>query len=74
MVGIPALRIHFPGVSSSEDWDLYFAPNAGEAEDNEMPDSYVMLRQRNVLTDRPAEWSRWDKRILDCLQAEDRAT
>jgi hypothetical protein len=65
----PALNVHFAGMKSADDWALYFASSVGEAKDNEIPDSYAMLRRRNVLSDRIAEFSRWDRRILGCLRA-----
>jgi hypothetical protein len=65
----PALNVHFAGMKSDDDWALYFASSAGEAKENEIPDSYAMLRRRNVLSDRIALFSRWDPRILGCLHA-----
>jgi hypothetical protein len=66
---LPALHVHFAGMKSDDDWALYFASSVGEAKDNEIPDSDVMLRRRNVLSDRIARFSRWDPRILGCLPA-----
>jgi len=67
----PGLQIHFRGARAADDWDLYFASSVGEAKDNEIPDSYTMLRRRNVLSDRIAEFAQWDRRIVGCLRVAD---
>jgi hypothetical protein len=55
----------------SSDWELYFAPSTSKARSNETPDSDRMLRRRNVLSDRIADFAHWDRRILRCFRTAD---
>ncbi len=65
---LPGLSVNFPGSKPSDEWAIYFGASVSDAKSQEMPDSDVMLRRRNVLAERIAQFERWDRRILRCLR------